>query len=83
MVHLAYNSRMDDERYVELVLKPIQIELDQLKYQVASLSELIQSLDSRLDQLEKHASIGAWLMRQSLIIGTALLIGWLSGVLRI
>lgn len=93
------SDNIDIREYISLKLTPVELKVDQIsramdktissaefeqiRFQVASLSELMQSADQRLDQLEKHDSIGVWLLRQSLVIGTALLIGWLTGVLRI
>ena len=61
---------------------------DQLRLQVASLSELIQereqrfhSLDERLEVLETHDSIGLWAFRLVVGVATAILIGWLSGLI--
>lgn len=52
---------------------------DQLRLQVASLSEAVQELEQRLDVLEDHDSIGMWAFRLIVGVGTALTIGWLSG----
>ena len=61
---------------------------DQLRLQVASLSEGIQeleqrfnALDERLEVLETHDSIGLWAFRLIVGVATALLIGWLSGLI--
>lgn len=92
-------TELDLKEYIKLTLTPIELRLsqiaqtvdksisseqfDQLRFQVASLSELMQSVDERLDKLEQHDNIGTWLLRQSLVVGTALLIGWLSGVIKV
>jgi hypothetical protein len=57
-------------------------EIDTLKFQVASLSEALQELEKRLDTLERHDSVSTWIFRAVVGIGTALLIGWLSSLLR-
>lgn len=57
-------------------------EIDSLKFQVASLSEALQELEKRLDILERHDGISTWLFRAVAGVGTALLIGWLSGLFK-
>lgn len=57
-------------------------DLDSLKLQVASLSEGLQDLHKRLAILEQHDTISTWLFRTVALVGTSLLIGWLSGLLR-
>lgn len=54
---------------------------DQLRLQVASLSEATHELEQRLEVLEKHDSIGRWAFGIVTSIGTAILIGWLSGLI--
>ena len=55
---------------------------DQIKLQVASLSEGVRELDDRLEKLENEAGIGHWLLRHVVTIVIALVIGYLSGFLR-
>jgi hypothetical protein len=57
-------------------------QFDQLKLQVASLSELLQELEKRVGNLEKHDSVGVWFFRLTVTVGTALLIAWLGGFIR-
>lgn len=57
-------------------------DLDSLKLQVASLSEALQELEKRLDTLERHDNVSTWIFRSVVGIGTALLIGYLSSLLR-
>lgn len=57
-------------------------EIDTLKFQVASLSEAMQELEKRLALLERHDNVSTWIFRSVVTVGTALLIGWLAGLLR-
>lgn len=57
-------------------------EIDTLKFQVASLSEMAQELEKRLDLLERHDATSTWIFRSVVGVGTALLIAWLAGFLR-
>lgn len=57
-------------------------ELENLKLQVASLSEGLQELEKRLDILEQHDNVSTWLFRFVAGVGTALLIAWLGGFIR-
>lgn len=54
---------------------------DQLQLQVASLSEAVQELEQRLEILETHDRIGRWAFGIVTSVATALLIGWLSGLI--
>jgi hypothetical protein len=57
-------------------------DLDGLKLQVASLSEALQELEKRVSLLEQHDNVSTWIFRSVVGIGTALLIGYLSTLLR-
>ncbi len=57
-------------------------EIDNLKFQVASLSEAMQELEPRLTVLENHDNILTWLFRVIAAVGTALLIAWLVSIIR-
>jgi len=64
----------DLRRGIELMAQQTvvrQSELEQIKYQVASIAEGQTELENRLTALEKHNSIERWVWRQ---IGTILLV---------
>lgn len=57
-------------------------QIDQLKIQVASLSEGLKELERRLDQIERHDSIGQWVFRQLITVIMALIIAYLVSLVR-
>jgi|WetSurMetagenome_2_1015567.scaffolds.fasta_scaffold190987_4 hypothetical protein len=58
------------------------IQYDQLRMQTGQLSEAVQELENRLKTLEQHDSVSVWVFRLVAGVGTALLIAWLSGVIK-
>lgn len=65
---------LDLKRAIEIMAEQTivrQSELEQIKYQVATLAESQIELEKRLDVLEKHSSTQSWVLRQ---LGTILLV---------
>lgn len=50
--------------------------MDQLKLQIAGLSESLQDLEGRVVALEKHANFAQWIIRQVLFLGAVGVVVW-------
>lgn len=53
------------------------VEMDQLKLQIAGLSESLQDLEHRVIALEKHANVASWIIRQIAFLGFVGGVVWL------